>query len=253
MTTSNQTMKPPITYTKWILVFGMATLAVALAAMLVLPAKAELAEGFFTPVVAFELARSPADLAFLTGADEQAQLMRTKMRQGLWVDALFPFCYAGFILLLLLQALRCFPIKNLPKNKEILMLTKVGVLLAVLLPFLDFAENYQMLHILNHLDKHTAPPDMLMQNLHFATWIKWLAIGLCFGLLAVHYAYAQVDYFSKRQHLLAILCAGGCFVITLLAFYSLSAVLGEMMGLSVVVALVYFFVANLVVYRRHKG
>ena len=84
-------------------VFGVATIVLGIIMLFVFPSSAELTEGFRTPIIAFEFARSDADLAFLSGSGEPAKSNRTMMNAGHRWDMIFPFAYAGFVALLLLQ------------------------------------------------------------------------------------------------------------------------------------------------------
>ena len=56
-----------------------------------MPREAALADGFRTPILAFEFADSLDDLAFLTGQGELAVAHRAAMDMGNKVDLIFPY------------------------------------------------------------------------------------------------------------------------------------------------------------------
>ena len=84
-------------------IFGIATIIVGIVMLFVFPISADLSEGFRTPIIAFEFAKTEADLSFLSGSSELNRLNREKMDAGHIWDMGFPFAYGGFIALMLLQ------------------------------------------------------------------------------------------------------------------------------------------------------
>ncbi|MEZ5571509.1 MAG: hypothetical protein R3E64_05740 [Halioglobus sp.] len=160
---------------------GLATVALGLIMLFVFPASADLTEGFRTPIIAFEFARSDADLAFLTGNSNTAIANRDMMDAGHRWDAAFPFAYAGFIALLLVQLAL--------QGQRWLWL---GVAMALVIIPLDLRENAILLAITEAL-RHDASTTVLLQQLHTATWLKWGALGasiaaLSLGLLKQKYS-----------------------------------------------------------------
>lgn len=239
MKTTDANRRNNKTVTIWIVILGVFAVIIALLITAILPTKAKLttdmAQGFFSPIIAFELARTPMDLAFLTGADDSLIALRDSMRAGLRWDMLFPFLYGGFILLLLIKALRT-------EGDKTEFTTKAGVLFAFAIPFADLAENWAMLRILDALDAQEELTGRLLANLELTTWIKWLLIGMAFGMLMVHF-YTQTKNNVSNQMMPAIMAAF-CFFSTLAAFFTLSPVLGEVMALSVVICIAYFLIKN---------
>ena len=77
------------------LLLALSTVACVVALALVGPADVALDGGFRTPVIALELARTPADLAFVTGPAAAGH--RAQLWAGQRVDVLFPFAYAGLL------------------------------------------------------------------------------------------------------------------------------------------------------------
>lgn len=236
---SRQESKNNKRITAAIVMLGVLTVVVALVITFIMPTKTSLthnmAQGFFTPVIAFELARTPMDLAFITGADAATTELRNAFRTGLQWDMLFPFLYGGFILLLLIKALRS-------EGEHTETTTKLGVLFAFTIPFTDLLENWAMLRILNVLDAQGTFTGRILANLELTTWLKWLFIGLAFGMLMIHF-YTQTKNKVSNQTMPAVM-AGFCFVSTLAAFTTLSPLMGEIMGLSVVICIAYFLIKN---------
>jgi hypothetical protein len=156
---------------------GSTTLLLGVVMLFIFPSTAQLTEGFRTPIIAFEFAKTDADLAFLSGSDEIARENRQKMDNGHRWDTVFPFAYAGFIALLLLHLAA--------RGHRWLW---VAIPIALLIIPLDLRENAVLVsitHALNSGGSVTA----LLQELHTATWLKWGALGvslaaLAFGLLA---------------------------------------------------------------------
>lgn len=221
---------------KYIVILGALAAAVGICITLLLPAKASIAEGFFTPIIAFELARSPDDLTFLMGSSESASMMRQQFYDGITWDMLFPFLYGGFIFLLLVKALRI-------EADSQQWTTKLGVVSAATIPFFDVAENAAMLQILNALSAQGAIMPRFLQHLQLTTWLKWLAIGIAFGMLMLHF-YTQARTQKTTKHIASMLVSGLCFCVTLAAFFTLHPLLGELMALSVVLCIAFFLVTN---------
>ena len=62
--------------------FGIATLALGVIMLFIFPSEATLADGFRTPIIAFEFAASEADVAFLSGAGASSRANRAMMVAG---------------------------------------------------------------------------------------------------------------------------------------------------------------------------
>lgn len=152
---------------------GAATIALGVGMLFIFPWQANLSEGFRTPIIAFEFARSPGDVAFLTGGDAAAAANRAKMRAGHRWDTVFPFAYAGFIACLLL---------HLAARGHRWLWFAVPV--ALLIIPLDLRENAVLVAITDALEQGD-PVERLLTELHIATWLKWGALGLSLAALAI--------------------------------------------------------------------
>jgi len=179
-------------------VFGMATILLAIIMVFTFPASADLSEGFRTPILAFEFAKTEADLSFLSGNGELNKLNREKMDAGHFWDMGFPFAYSGFIALMLLQI-----------TKSGHRFVWLGVLFAVsIIPF-DINENLILLELTKALG-NSAPIEALLLELHIATWLKWGALGASIAVLAVGFAVSR-EYLSAAVSLLTTLGVAVCW------------------------------------------
>jgi hypothetical protein len=180
-------------------IFGLGTITLGIIMLFTFPVSADLSEGFRTPIIAFEFARTEADLSFLSGSDDLSLVNREQMDAGHVWDMVFPFAYAGFIALMSLRlAMSGY------------RLAWLGVLIAVLIIPFDINENLTLLQITNALE-NSASIHTLLGKLHLATWLKWGAIGASIGVLAVGFA-ARKAYWSAGVSLLAALGVAVCWV-----------------------------------------
>lgn len=180
-------------------IMGIATVVLGLIMLFVFPSSAELSAGFRTPIIAFEFARNDADLAFLSGDSETSRLNREKMDAGHRWDTLFPFAYAGFIALLLLQ--------SVTRGQYWLALAIPIALLII--PF-DLRENSILLAITNALS-NSASTEVLLQELYVATWLKWGALGISIAALAVACT-AEKPHLPALVSVIAALSIATCWV-----------------------------------------
>lgn len=180
-------------------ILGIATLLLGLVILFTFPSSAELPEGFRTPIIAFEFAKTEGDLAFLSGSSDISQLNRKQMDAGHFWDMGFPVAYGGFLALLLLYM-----------AKDGYRFAWLGVFFALsIIPF-DIHENLILLQI-THALEHSAAIDTLLVKLHTATWLKWAAIGVCAAVLAVAFA-AKKQYLSALVSALAALAIAACWI-----------------------------------------
>lgn len=180
-------------------VLGMATIILGVVLLVTFPVSAELSEGFRTPIIAFEFAKTEADLAFLSGSSEVNRLNREKMDAGHVWDMAFPFAYGGFIALMLLLIF---------KNGH--RFVWLGMLFAVsIIPF-DINENLTMLQITQAL-ANAASIENLLIELQIATWLKWGAIGISMAVLAMGFT-ANKEYGSAVVSLIAALAIAVCWI-----------------------------------------
>ncbi len=177
---------------------GICTLILGLVTSLNFPSKANLSEGFRTPILAFEFAKTEADLSFLSGNGIIEKTNREKMDAGHRWDMAFPFAYGGFIILLLLQII---------KRQRILW---AGVLFAFLIIPFDINENLVLIKITKALS-NTDSISTLLLELNIATWLKWGALGMSMFVLGTGYI-KNNEYWSAMIAILTALSIGVCWV-----------------------------------------
>ena len=180
-------------------IFGFLTIVFGIILLYTFPHKADLSEGYRTPIIAFEFAKTEADLAFLSGNSELSRTNRDKMDAGHAWDMAFPFAYAGFIVLLLLQLTKA--------NNRFMYL---GLIFAVLIIPFDINENLTLLKITSALD-NAISIDALLLKLHIATWLKWGAIGMSIAVLTVSFA-VSMRFWSALLSLLVVIGIVACWV-----------------------------------------
>lgn len=159
--------------------FGGLTLILAIIMVFVFPLQAELADGFRTPIIAFEFARSEADLAFLSSMDAAGAAYRQDMRAGQHWDTVFPFAYGIFLAL-----------NILPFWRKQRIFAALGLLFCIAVIPLDLNENRVLEQILRKLDAGL-PAGELLEQLYIATWLKWGALGLSLAVLGGLFISAQ--------------------------------------------------------------
>lgn len=155
--------------------FGIVTIVL----LCTFPITADLAQGFHTPIIAFEFAKSEADLSFLISNSELSVLNRNAMDNGHFWDMGFPFAYGGFIALALLQLAN-------QVHRILLLGTAVAILI---IPF-DIQENLVLLDITEALGQ-SADTTTSLSALAEATWLKWGALGASIFILAIGYGLAK--------------------------------------------------------------
>jgi hypothetical protein len=146
---------------------GLFTMVVAGALLAVLPRHAAaLPRGFEQPILAFEFARSAAEVEALfgpAGSPERAELVRA-MDSGNRLDFLFMVAYGGYLGLIGLAVAKV-------AGRGYLVVTA----LAVLGVLLDVAENLQLLEITSRLGGDYS---VALGRLQVFTWLKWGALAL---------------------------------------------------------------------------
>ena len=155
-----------------IIVLGAALCGIAMVVLSVwmltrYPATADLTDGYRTPVLAFEFAQTPADLAFMTGDSDSAVRHRAAMAAGQQLDT------AGLIVFLLLGQAR--------RGRK---LAWAGALIGLLIVPADWHENAVMAAVLNTLSAGE-PVAPLLPTLWTATWLKWGAIAVALATLGL--------------------------------------------------------------------
>ncbi|MEM8563782.1 MAG: hypothetical protein AAGF57_16210 [Pseudomonadota bacterium] len=199
---------------------GLTTILTGVLMAFIFPVNLDLPPGFFTPIIAFEFAATPSDLSYLMGQDTQANGARIAMTHGLYLDMMFPFCYAGFLgLLLIRQAVMGYRVALL------------GLPFAVAIIPLDIRENLTLLAIIDEMSD-PATLELLLAKLRIDTWLKWGAIAL--AMLPLGFACWRKS--DKTGATLCLLAAG-----SILLSWGSGTVpqLAEIMGICVLL----FFVA----------
>lgn len=214
--------------------FGLLTIVLALILLLIFPAKAELAEGFRTPIIAFEFARSESDLSFLSGASEQSRTNRASMDKGHQWDMIFPFAYGGFLFFLLLGLLG--------SGYKIAWL---GVPFALLVIPFDLMENVTLLNITEAL-QNSSSVEQHLASLHLHTWLKWGSIGMSILFIAIGLLMRK-DYASAVLGGIVALSVGVCWV------SGSRPALTEIMSLSVSVFFAWFFIKTVLQVRKARA
>ncbi|WP_417493970.1 hypothetical protein [Maricaulis sp.] len=147
---------------------------------------APMADGFVTPILALEFARSAADLAFLQG--EGAEALRGFLVHTQSLDRFFPLAYAGMAAMFFLALGLRNPGRWLAWAALAVALVTVGA---------DWAENAVMNRLLAELGAGAEPRANLLAALHGHTWIKW-------GLIGLYAALFSVLLWQDKRRLLAI-------------------------------------------------
>jgi len=171
---------------------GLSTIGIGLLLLFTFPGKADLPEGFRTPIIAFEFAKTEADLSFLAGNGQAAKMNREKMDAGHRWDMVFPFAYGGFLSLLLLQLIACGH-----------RLAWIGIPFSLLVIPFDINENFTLMKITEALH-NSSPVGESLAELHTATWLKWGAIGITSAVLSVGFL-ANREYWSAAVSAIAAL------------------------------------------------
>lgn len=204
------------------LVFAGAVIIISVIMLLHIPQSAVLDDGFSSPIIAFEFARDAKDVEFLSGSEYTAVAARQGMVNGLALDMMFPFAYAGYLLLLLLQLEPSRLIKGL------------GIFTFCSIVLLDIHENLHMLRIIDVAGISAFKPQMFI-DLYLATWLKWAAIVVALALLALRYA-------ARKQWLMLFCALPYCGLAIVACLLDSPAYLVEPMALCLSVFLLISFV-----------
>lgn len=182
------------------LLFGLLTLGLGVILLSILPSQANLSKGFKTPIIAFEFAKTPDDLAFLSGSSASSRHHRTQMDKAHTWDMFFPFAYGGFLALLLWGLL-------LRGYKA----AWLGLPFALLIIPLDILENLVLLDITEALRQGHPALDPLLHTVHIRTWLKWGAIGTAIGFISFGW-YSCKEYISALLGGLVALSVAVCWL-----------------------------------------
>ncbi len=134
------------------------------------------APGVMSPVIELEFARGTEDIHRITGFDASGEAGADKkivdaIRANTAHDRWFIFAYTLFLTVSCLIMYRLSGSPLLPG----------GALLALAAGVFDFAENRQILLLLDQLG---GDPGTVLQNLQLFTWLKWGSIVMAFGAMA---------------------------------------------------------------------
>ena len=219
----------------WIatIVTGLLTLATAIWLGGQFPSDfAEPSADYRAPIMAFEFAKTPADLMPIFGpANDPAQAARQDaMDKGHDGDWVFLIIYNLYIASFFMACYR--------KTGRKLML--LGLLIAITAALTDIWENAILRDLTRALDD-TDAATVLLGQLHSATWAKWFALGLGAGL-------AAAALYRDKHQILALLALPGC-LLALPAFFdprSYATLFADMIGLWFLIMLI----AAVLNYRR---
>lgn len=211
--------------------FGIATLALGVIMLFIFPSEATLAEGFRTPIIAFEFAASEADVAFLSGTEPSSVANRAMMDAGHRWDMAFPFAYAGFIALLLLHLAA--------RGHRWLWL---AIPVALLIIPLDIQENRVLIAITRALE-NGATIAHLLRELHTATWLKWGAMGVSLAALAL-------GLVADKAYVAALVSAVAALSIVACWLSGSAGSVAEMMSAATALFFLYFTVRAIAQWRR---
>ena len=209
---------------KAISITGGITFAIALSLSIIQPPKPadKNPEGFRTPIVALELAESPAEISGIVGVagSENEKLFRARFLRGIYLDYAFMIFYGSFLFI-------CIITSNMHKTNILYF----AIFTSVLCVLSDAFENIQLIKVLRNHDDLEA-----LNSLRFFTLVKWLILSV------ISYAIAYGLSRTFRDKIGFIL-----FLVPSLAGFAIlferAAV--EVQGLGLAVAWLYFFIRSL--------
>ena len=199
-------------------VIGVALIAISVIITLIGPGRSDkLADGFFSPVIAFEFATKAEDVSqIFDDADSPAlEKMVLRMTNSTRLDFLFLILYGAFLFTF---SVKC----TLLTGNQLYYL---AALLSIVAPIFDVLENLELLSIMTLLKGG----DFISQlrYLHFYTWIKWGALALIFLLLTPFFRSA-----GKFGRLISFVAAVP-LLLGILAFFD-PGLMNELFALSII-------------------
>ena len=191
----------------------------------------------YAPIIAFELARSTADLDAIFGTQEpcRAEVVERLDAVNL-VDVLVYIPVYGVFMAFFFLGMRA----------RHAGLGTLGFRIAIIAALGDYAENACLMNLTPQLD----PTSVWFTLLPWATGIKWLGLGVAAAIAAAIYVKSP----SARvwNYLAALLCAAA-FLSTVAAM-ALPAMFGPLVGLGVALSwLVYLITAGAAAFRPVPG
>lgn len=197
--------------------WALASTLLALALTCIFPsAMGPLPEGMSTPIIAFELARTSAEVEAMFGPlGLERSVWRALMEVGNRVDYLFMLAYGGFYVTFA-RALAPGGVRG----------TRIAIALGVLAPLMDVAENRELLAIGSALGGSYAPA---LLRLQWFTWLKWFAC--CGVLLSWMPGLVRAGLLGRLVAALALFASGSALVA-----YAQRGVWAERMALGIILA-----------------
>lgn len=210
-------------------VIGFAIILISIALLISGPRQTgELAEGFVTPIIAFEFARSNDDvrLIFFDNAGQLLTESVDAVKFGTQLDFLFMAVYGLFLLTFSLTSI------SLTGNR----LFYIAAVLSILAPIFDLLENLQLLSILSQLENGSFIQEL--QRLQLFTWLKWGCLSLVFLVLMPFFQ--KTGGFGRFIAFIAALTFG-----LGISAYILPGMLNELFALSVSVLFLLLFIFSI--------
>jgi len=151
---------------------GLFVVAISIVLLRVQPSRMhELPAGMLTPVLALELAQTPAEVERIFGtAPAERARFETRMIRGTWIDFALLATYGLFL---------AGVAHELSRSGS--RSARFAVLLAVAAACFDAAENWQLLGIFANLGGHY---EGALATLRIVTWGKWWCLGAYFAAVA---------------------------------------------------------------------
>lgn len=209
------------------LLFGIPMLILGLVLMFTNPtAEGNLAEGFHTPIIAFEFIQSVPEVSKYFKV-ESPNGYRNAMMLGNNLDFLFMFFYSAFL------GFTGLGILKQTKEKALWL----PIMLTIVMFFADLLENMTIASIIaNHFNGEVITASYF-GNLKFFTWLKWGSID------AVILMYSS--YFLQQKKLVKVIGVIAIinFLVAIAAFFHRS-VLNEIMATMVILLFVMIFIHN---------
>lgn len=188
------------------------------------PRSADLPAGYSTPIMAFEFAKTPADVAFLAGDTPAAIANRTAMDAGNTYDMVYPIFYGGLLALFLLQFAKA-------GEGTARKIAWVGFAFALLTIPTDMYENVVLLSVTKALASGQGA-EVALSALPVATWAKWAAIALSQAALAY-------CFIRQRAWVGGVVCAASSASIWMIALSGTTPMAAELAAKATGIALLY--------------
>ena len=217
-------------------IVGVLVVLMSTALLFVFPSKAPgMPEGFATPIIAFEFARTAKHVQTLFGppdSPERADMVRS-MNLGNKLDYIYMVLYSAFIAL--------FSLKTAKRTGKRIFFIPAGLAGVALMG--DALENIRLLAVAGGLEAMEIEADLAA--LHVLTWIKWGALAMAFLFLAPHFL--KGGRFAITIGVIAAFCP----VLGLIAFFQPGAFC-EMFSVSVALLFLLTIIYSLI-YKEKRS